>query len=99
MAWGLGNFAAVQDDLACMLGVCARLVLERGGDGEARVADVELVPTVMHLGRDGGAGVYPLADYTDGLAADHVLNDRGRPVTVAGLGELYLRRTGGDDGR
>ncbi len=92
VAWGLGNFAAVQDDLACMLGVCARLVLERGTDGRARVADVELVPTVVHAGRGGEVAVYPLADYSDELAAEHYLNDRGQAVTVEGLWGLYAQR-------
>ena len=92
VAWGLGNFAAVQDDLACMLGVCARLGLERADDGTAVVADLELVPTVVHVGRDGAVAVYPLADYTDELASEHYFNDRGQPVTVEGLWELYAER-------
>lgn len=93
VAWGLGNFAAVQDDLACMLGVCARLTVERDASERARVADVELVPMVIHVGREGGAEVYPLADYTDELASEHYLGSQGQPVTVAGLWELYAERT------
>ncbi len=96
VAWGLGNFAAVQDDLACMLGVCAQLVIERDADGRARVADVELVPTVVHAGRGGEVAVYPLADYDDGLAAEHYLNDRGQTVTVEGLWGLYAPRAAGE---
>lgn len=93
VAWGLGNFAAVQDDLACMLGVCARLTLDRDAQGRVLVADIELVPTVTHVGRDGAAAVYPLADYTDELASEHYLDGQDHPVTVEGLWELYAERT------
>ena len=92
VCWGLGNFVAVQDRLDCILGVAARIVLEQAPDGTVRIADVELVPTVCHTARSGEVAVYPLTDYTDGLAAEHYLNDLGHAVTVAGLWALYGNR-------
>ena len=93
VCWGLGNFVAVQDRLDCMLGVVARVTIAQAASGEARIVDVELIPTVCHTSRTADVTVYPLADYTDELAAEHYLNDMGQPVTVERLWALYGERT------
>ena len=73
------------------------MIAKAQGRGEVRLFGIMAV--VLGCGDAFHLVPRAYALYTDGLAADHVLNDRGRPVTVAGLWELYLRRTGGDDGR
>lgn len=126
--WSLGNFVAVQDDVACALGGAALLTVEKVADGGAgspgapgasagvgvgvpgapgagvgagadvgapgaRIVDFELVPTVCHTSRAGAVTVWPLAEYTAELAADHYLNDLGHQVSVEGLWDLYAAET------
>ena len=87
--WGLGNLVSGQTDPACALGGAARLVLEKavGLDGvpETRVALYGLEPTVCHLGSDGSAAAYLLADYTEALAADNLARPSDRPLALADL--------------
>lgn len=82
--WGLGNFVASQGDIACQVGGIATIELEKvpGSESmaEARIVSFELEPCVCHVGKDGTAQVYLLEDYTDELAAQHVLSSEGRPL-------------------
>ena len=98
--WGLGNFVASQGDIACQVGGIATIELEKvpGSESmaEARIVSFGLEPCVCHVGKDGAAQVYLLEDYTDELAAQHVLSSEGRPLCVddfrqsfeAGIGEM-----------
>ena len=97
--WGLGNFVASQGDIACQVGGIATIELEKvpGSESmaEARIVSFDLEPCVCHVGKDGAAQVYLLEDYTDELAAQHVLSSEERPLCVddfrrtfeAGVGE------------
>ena len=97
--WGLGNFVASQGDIACQVGGIATIELEKvpGSESmaEARIVSFGLEPCVCHVGNDGAAQVYLLEDYTDELAAQHVLSSEGRPLCAddfrqafeAGIGE------------
>ena len=97
--WGLGNFVASQGDIACQVGGIATIELEKvpGSESmaEARIVSFGLEPCVCHVGKDGAAQVYLLEDYTDELAAQHVLSSEERPLCVddfrrafeAGVGE------------
>lgn len=97
--WGLGNFVASQGDIACQVGGIATIELEKvpGSESmaETRIVSFGLEPCVCHVGNDGAAQVYLLEDYTDELAAQHVLSSEGRPLCVddfrqsfeAGIGE------------
>ena len=97
--WGLGNFVASQGDIACQVGGIATIELEKvpGSESmaEARIVSFGLGPCVCHVGNDGAAQVYLLEDYTDELAAQHVLSSEGRPLCAddfrqtfeAGIGE------------
>ena len=98
--WGLGNFVASQGDIACQVGGIATIELEKvpGSESmaEAHIASFGLEPCVCHVGKDGAAQVYLLEDYTDELAAQHVLSSEGRPLCAgdfrqafeAGVGEV-----------
>lgn len=97
--WGLGNLVASQGDIACQVGGIATIELEKvpGSESmaETRIVSFELEPCVCHVGKDGAAQVYLLEDYTDELAAQHVLSSEGRPLCAddfrqafeAGIGE------------
>ena len=97
--WGLGNFVASQGDIACQVGGIATIELEKvpGSESmaEARIVSFGLEPCVCHVGNDGAAQVYLLEDYTDELAAQHVLSSEGRLLCAddfrqafeAGIGE------------
>ena len=97
--WGLGNFVASQGDIACQVGGIAMIELEKvpGSESmaETRIVSFGLEPCVCHVGNDGAAQVYLLEDYTDELAAQHVLSSEGRPLCAddfrqafeAGIGE------------
>lgn len=97
--WGLGNLVASQGDIACQVGGIATIELEKVPDSESmsevRIVSFELEPCVCHVGKDGAAQVYLLEDYTDELAAQHVLSSEGRPLCAddfrqafeAGIGE------------
>ena len=84
--WGLGNFVAAQGDIACQVGGIATIELEKVPDSEsmaeARIVSFDLEPCVCHVGKDGAAQVYLLEDYTDELAAQHVLSREDRPLCV-----------------
>ena len=47
---------------------------------EVRIVSFGLEPCVCHVGKDGAAQVYLLEDYTDELAAQHVLSREDRPL-------------------
>ena len=84
--WGLGNFVAAQGDIACQVGGIATIELEKvpggGSMSEVRIVSFGLEPCVCHVGKDGAAQVYLLEDYTDELAAQHVLWREDRPLCV-----------------
>ncbi len=100
--YGLGNFVSGQaDDIRTILGGAAVLRIERasvtgdraaGASGgapasAARIASFELEPLVCHTSAtDGSVAAYFLDDYSDELAADHVLGSiTGAPLTTADL--------------
>jgi poly-gamma-glutamate synthesis protein (capsule biosynthesis protein) len=73
--YSLGNFLSAQDEVPNMLGQMASWTLVY--DGETKVVSfetVEIWPTVtqIHPGWSGHM-VYPLCDYTDALASEHML--------------------------
>ena len=82
--WGLGNFVAAQGDIACQIGGIATIELEKvpGSESmsEVRIVSFGLEPCVCHVGKDGMAQVYLLEDYTDELAAQHVLSSEEHPL-------------------
>ena len=82
--WGLGNFVAAQGDVACQVGGIATIELEKvpgsGSMSEVRIVSFGLEPCVCHVGKDGTAQVYLLEDYTDELAAQHVLSSEEHPL-------------------
>ena len=84
--WGLGNFVAAQGDIACQVGGIATIELEKVPDSESmsevRIVSFGLEPCVCHVGKDGAAQVYLLEDYTDELAAQHVLSSEEHPLCV-----------------
>jgi poly-gamma-glutamate capsule biosynthesis protein CapA/YwtB (metallophosphatase superfamily) len=103
---GLGNFVSGQcDDVATVVGAAAVLRVERlaaagAADGQgaadasepaARVASCELLPVVLHADAlDGSMAAYFLDDYTDELAARHVLSTADAPLTTAALRALAI---------
>lgn len=82
--WGLGNFVAAQGDIACQVGGIATIELEKVSDSESmsevHIVSFGLEPCVCHVGKDGAAQVYLLEDYTDELAAQHVLSSEEHPL-------------------
>lgn len=82
--WGLGNFVAAQGDIACQVGGIATIELEKvpGSESmsEVRIVSFGLEPCVCHVDKDGAAQVYLLEDYTDELAAQHVLSSEEHPL-------------------
>ena len=84
--WGLGNFVASQGDIACQVGGIATIELEKvpGSESmaEARIVSFGLEPCVCHVGKDGAAQVCLLEDYTDELAAQHVLSSEEHTLCV-----------------
>jgi len=55
-----------------MVGGMARVTLKVGGDGEVRISDWGVEPLVCHLTKGfGGVTVYPLSDYTAGMAEEN----------------------------
>ena len=82
--WGLGNFVAAQGDIACQVGGIATIELEKVPGSEsmagARIVSFGLEPCVCHVAKDGAAQVYLLEDYTDELAAQHVLSSEEHPL-------------------
>lgn len=82
--WGLGNFVAAQGDIACQVGGIATIELEKVPDSESmsevHIVSFDLEPCVCHVGKDGAAQVYLLEDYTDELAAQHVLSSEEHPL-------------------
>ena len=91
--WGLGNSVASQGDIACQVGGIATIELEKvpGSESmaEARIASFGLEPCVCHVGKDGAAQVYLLEDYTDELAAQHVLSSEGRPLCAGDFRQAF----------
>lgn len=90
--FGLGNFMSGQClEAATVVGGAAVLEFEKrtGTDGaaQAALASYRLVPLVCHTDAAGrGVAVYPLDDYTDELAAEHLLSAQGEEaLTVARL--------------
>ena len=81
---GLGNFVAAQGDIACQVGGIATIELEKvpGSESmsEVRIVSFGLEPCVCHVDKDGAAQVYLLEDYTDELAAQHVLSSEEHPL-------------------
>ena len=92
--YSLGNFISCQVDAGTMLGALADVTLERTGDG-VRIASHDIVPLVTHTDASYGRfTTYPLADYTDEMAAENkifavVEKNRGIHVDVAYLRTLF----------
>lgn len=92
--YSLGNFISCQVGAGTMLGALADVTLERTGDG-VRIASHDIVPLVTHTDASYGRFMtYPLADYTDEMAAENkifavVEKNRGIHVDVAYLRTLF----------
>lgn len=74
--YSLGNFVSWQSRKETMVGGLARLTFERQ-DGAVRPVEVELVPVVTHLGAGTALTTYPIADYTEKLAAGNHIRRTG----------------------
>ena len=70
--FSLGNLVSAQQAPACNLGGLARVTLKKCEDG-VRILDYTLSGLVTHQER-GLTTVWPLADYSDALAARHSLS-------------------------
>ena len=96
--WGLGNFVAAQGDIACQVGGIATIELEKvpGSESmsEVHIVSFGLEPCVCHVSKDGTAQVYLLEDYTDELAAQHVLSSENRPLCVDDFRQAFEAGTG-----
>ena len=66
--WSLGNFVSGQARKDTMVGGLAQVTLAFEGD-ERRVASWQLTPLVTHRASGTDYTTYPLADYTEELAA------------------------------
>ena len=92
--YSLGNFISCQVGAGTMLGALADVTLERAGGG-VRIASRDIVPLVTHTDASYGRfTTYPLADYTDEMAAENkifavVEKHRGIHVDVAYLRTLF----------
>ena len=92
--YSLGNFISCQAGAGTMLGALADVTLERTDDG-VRIASHDIVPLVTHTDAAYGHFVtYPLADYTDEMAAENkifavVERNQGIHVDCAYLGKLF----------
>lgn len=92
--YSLGNFISCQVGAGTMLGALADVTLERTEDG-VRIASHDIVPLVTHTDASYGRFMtYPLADYTDEMAAENkifavVEKNRGIHVDVAYLRTLF----------
>ena len=92
--YSLGNFISCQVGAGTMLGALADVTLERAGGG-VRIASHDIVPLVTLTDASYGRfTTYPLADYTDEMAAENkifavVEKHRGIHVDVAYLRTLF----------
>ncbi|HIR01591.1 MAG TPA: CapA family protein [Candidatus Aveggerthella stercoripullorum] len=92
--YSLGNFISCQVGAGTMLGALADVTLERTGDG-VRIASHDIMPLVTHTDAAYRHFVtYPLADYTDEMAAENkifavVERAQGIHVDCAYLGKLF----------
>ncbi|MCL1895103.1 MAG: CapA family protein [Clostridiales bacterium] len=77
--YSLGNFMSSQAEPDRMLGAMAYFEIEYdAAAGEIRFLAAGALPLVTHISSDYQAyGVYPLGDYTEGLAAGHALAEKG----------------------
>lgn len=76
--YSLGNFLAGQREPETLLGAMARIVFERDeATGQVSIQESEMIPTVSHYDADfNNLSVYPLADYTEELAAGHGIHQQ-----------------------
>lgn len=70
--FSLGNLASNQTKPETALGIMAELNIKRNSRGNASLVSFDSVPTVCHFGHDP-TQTYLLADYTDALAQDHLI--------------------------
>ncbi|MDR0515069.1 MAG: hypothetical protein LBG81_07915, partial [Coriobacteriaceae bacterium] len=77
--YSLGNFLSAQDEPPQMLGEMARWAIEFDrASKQVEFKDVEIWPTVTQIYPGySGFSVYLLKDYTDELAAAHMLYRQG----------------------
>lgn len=90
--FSLGNFLSAQTDAPRLLGGLLRVGLRKGREADAKVSieEAELVPIVTHYEAGGkGFRVYPLAEYTESLAARHSLRRLGKAFGPASLNMLW----------
>ncbi|MBO5534184.1 MAG: hypothetical protein J6B53_02140 [Clostridia bacterium] len=78
-----------------MLGGMVDVVIEKDGEGHARVTSADIIPLVTHTDKDYSRfEVYPLSEYTDALAAENkiagiISRKLNRKVNTEYLWELY----------
>ena len=71
ITYSLGNFISSQKQKQTMLGAMAEVVFE-SVDGEVSIKSANMIPLVTHTSKNLSVSrVYPLAEYTDQLAAQH----------------------------
>ena len=90
----LGGMArlTIEKQTSTASATCAGGAARTDDSKKARIASFEMAPVVCHTDIDGSVAVYLLDDYTEELAARHVIN-RERPgtLTLARLRELAGR--------
>lgn len=90
--YSLGNFISCQISQATMLGGMADVVIEKTGEG-TRITQAEIQPLVTHAAGEFEAfTVYPLADYTDALAAQNKILTEEAKYAGFSYDTAYLRK-------
>lgn len=93
--YSLGNFITSRQSADQVLGGMARFTLEKTVSEEGtvlRVVSPEVVPLVMHYSDSQESyGSYLLKDYTDELAAYHVIQESSEEFTVKALQEEFKK--------
>lgn len=71
--YSLGNFAATQNDLPCLLGGMAKITIRKDLEsGEIQIPEHEYIPLLMYYDRENPkAAVYKLEDYPADLVEKH----------------------------
>lgn len=94
--YSCGNFVSAQDEIDRLLGGLASVTITKTTEGdktETVVSSYDFIPVVMHY-TEWSAAVYKLEDYTDDLAAMHLISYYDNDFCVAALWELWHYITG-----
>lgn len=93
--YSLGNFASGAEESPRLLGGIGEFTIEKStaeGEPAIKITNSSITPTVMHYNTTESVyQIYPLADYTDELAAAHSIHNMENPgsFTKSGLQTLF----------